>query len=145
MMQTIHNSKGFTILDLIFSIVILSIGFAGLARIFSSALNPSGTAGGTGQPMIVSATNLEQEKLEKIIADKAYSGYSAITSVNYPSEDLTSLGYPGWTRTTTIQYVQSDLTTTSASDVGYKKVTVTVTVPGVATPKTLSTVVSNWP
>lgn len=118
------DQRGFTILDVIFAVVILGVGLSGMTTLFSNINKNSGT-----NQMILSATQLAQEKLEEISAAKKYNGYSYVNATNYPvtAEDLTSSNYAGWTRSTTITEVQeSDLSTTQVGS-GYKKVTVTVT------------------
>ncbi len=136
----IFNQQGFTILDVIFAVVILGVGLSGMTTLFSNINKNSGT-----NQMILSATQLAQEKLEEMSLAKKYNGYSYINTTNYPTsaEDLTASGFAGWTRTTTITEVQeSDLSTAQVGS-GYKKVSVTVTWTG-GSSKALSALFTNY-
>lgn len=74
------------------------------------------------------AVFLAQDKMEEIMAKKAASGYSAVSTANFPTaaENIIRNGATAFTRTTTITEVaESDFTTVSVGS-GYKKVVVTV-------------------
>src|SRR3990167_4814546 len=117
------NDKGFTFIEAILVMVVLSGGLFGVMHLFHQNV-----ATAEDRKLVLVATLLAQEKLEAMTADKEFNLYASINSTNYPSssEDLTSLGYPGFNRATTIQEVNPvDLSSTQAGS-GYKKITVSV-------------------
>jgi len=90
---------GFTLLELIMSIVIISIASVGLFAIFTTSI----VSRNAPQPFeITVGTQYVQEKLEKIYADKrnpsSSKGFTNIDTAHYPPETLVN----GYTRTTTV-------------------------------------------
>ncbi|MGA3084672.1 MAG: prepilin-type N-terminal cleavage/methylation domain-containing protein [Thermodesulfobacteriota bacterium] len=112
------NNKGFTLIEALISVVILSIAVTGIFLIFSAGLAPRKA------PISIEHTTgaqLVQERLELIKADcnNPARGFVYIASANYPSETLTG-AFAGYTRTTTIS-------PSWGGDLNYTQVTVAVT------------------
>lgn len=134
------NQKGFTLIESVLALSLLSFGLLGIISLFHKNVSRAGD-----REFLLEATTLAQDKLEILIAAKKYDLYSSITSTNYPStsEDLTSIGYPGFSRTTSIQEVSGTDLSTALADSGYKKITVTVSWTG-GQSVTLTTVFTLW-
>jgi hypothetical protein len=113
---------GATVIELSICIMILGVALPSLITAFANAsrqsLEPVGEA---------IASFLVIERMEEIIATRYRntSGYDNVTTANFPNESPIS-GFAGFNRTVTVSYVTSALAS-SGSDVGYKKVRVTVT------------------
>lgn len=75
------SEKGFTLIEIIF--VILFLGGALLA-----GMNTMSTSltGGMATELLVVATNLANERMERIFADKKSKGYDYVSTRNYPVE-----------------------------------------------------------
>lgn len=113
--------SGFTLIELILTIVVISLGLTGLMSLFENV-----TRGILEADNAVIAGNLAREKLEQIVQYKWNSGYPALTGSLYPSETFTG-DYSRFTRSTSILEVAgSDLSTAEVGS-GYKRVEVTVT------------------
>ena len=128
--------KGFTLIETIMTIVILSIAVVGILQVFFSGLAPRNA------PMsieITIGTQLVQEGLERIKADRQNTarGFSYITSANYQAESLSG-AFSGYTRTTTISSWPIDTDTTK-----YKQVSVAVTHSS-RTVANVTTIVANY-
>lgn len=114
------SESGFSFIEAIFSMVILSLGFVGIMSLYA---NMNGNTENDSMKMV--ASKLASERIEQIMADKANLGYANINTGS--TSDSISYDSLSFTRQTNIQYVNSsDLTTTSASDTGFKRVDVTV-------------------
>lgn len=90
---------GFTLLEIIMSIVIMSIAVTGLYAIVTTSI----ASRNAPQPFeITIGTQYVQDKLEKIYADKrnpsSSRGFANIDTAHYPGETLGN----GYTRTTTV-------------------------------------------
>lgn len=120
MIQQLKNSKGFTLLEAVLSVVILGIGFLTtmmlIENISISAINSDRN--------IVSA-QLANEKLETILADKKFRGFSYVDNSHYPAESLTG-PYAGYKRKVFVSEVQSGDLFTPMPGSGIKRVLVTV-------------------
>jgi prepilin-type N-terminal cleavage/methylation domain-containing protein len=102
--KTIRKNKGdhrgFTLIETVMALVILSIAVAGILQVFFTGLAPRNAP----LPIeITIGTQLVQERLERIKADRKNParGFGYIISANYPAETLTA-PFAGFTRTTTI-------------------------------------------
>jgi len=115
--------RGFTLIEAIVSLVILSVAmpamFLAIADSQKKRMNPV---------LDSRARWLAAAKLEDIIADRhsATRGYVYVTSANYPTESPVP-GFAGYSRDATIAETGATLT---GAGVGYKTVTVTVTYTG---------------
>jgi len=123
------NQAGFTLIETIITLVVLSIAAVGVLSVFTVGIR------GSANPLVVEqAVQLAQERMDDIIGDRenAAIGFAQIIPINYPAETAVQLGFPGFSRTTTIICVSANALNTNnfaappcAS--GYTHVTVTVT------------------
>jgi len=116
------NAKGFTLIEVILIIVLLAIAIPGLITAVSFMTTFQVTATAT-----TTAMNLAQEELETVIAKKR-STCGTCGYANIPAGPGAFAAVPGFTeyqKKTAVEYVDSNLNS-SGSDVGYKKITVTV-------------------
>lgn len=116
-----NNEGGFTFIEAILTVVLLSFGLVGGLVLFQNSTDNSLT-----KDYKVIASELANEKIESIILDKKYQGYNYIVSANYPFETLPA-PYSLFTRSVTITEVQSDDLTTPQAGSGFKRVDVRVT------------------
>lgn len=135
----LKNRRGFTLIESVLVLSLISFGLLGILTLFQKNISRSGD-----REFLLEATTLAQDKMETLIAAKKYNLYASITSANYPAtpEDLTSVGFAGFSRTTTIQEVSNTDFTTAQVDSGYKKITVTVSWTGGSV--TLTTLFTLW-
>ncbi|MBU0506063.1 MAG: prepilin-type N-terminal cleavage/methylation domain-containing protein [bacterium] len=82
MKNRISNNRGFSLIECALTILIVST-----ALIVSMSVLQDGVMANTYSEGTTVATQIANEKLEEILADKAYRGYSyVIDSANYPEE-----------------------------------------------------------
>ena len=74
----------------------------------------------------VMATYLARERLERIVFDKVYRGYSYVVQANYPASENVSLGSNNFVRTLNIYEVTKSDLTTAQSGSGFKRIDITV-------------------
>lgn len=121
------KEKGFTLIEVILVIVIMAIAIPSLIMGVSLMTQRQVNALGT-----TTAADLAQEELEKIIAKKRSTcgtcGYANI-AVGTGTFSAVS-GFPNYEKKTDVEYMDSILSP-SGTDLGYKKVTVTVRAVGV--------------
>jgi Tfp pilus assembly protein PilV len=118
--KKIKNQKGFTIIETVLTTVLLSVGLLGSMQLFFSANTSS-----LENNFRVTASQLANEKIETIIADKTFRGYDYLVNSNYPFETM-STPDTGFTRQVDIMEVSpTDLSTVETGS-GYKKVGVIV-------------------
>ncbi len=119
------NDRGLSLLEVILSILILSIGLTGFFALFVTAVT------GSAEPVLSDAAlYLAQERMEQIAAGKRANGFATLTSANYPNDspkgpDPVS-GPLTFTRTVTFTDVAASDLKTPAVGSGYRKVMVTV-------------------
>lgn len=119
---------GFTLIELMLAIAILTIVLTGVARYTSQFLRAVSTS--TTRTM---AAEIATEQLQLVKADPSYLTLGAIwdeTKTGFP-------GYPNMTRTTTVSRI-----TGNAPARDYTVVTIRVTEPTMGTPVNLTTVVA---
>lgn len=122
MLKNLKNSKGFTLLEAALTTVILSVTlWSSLAMI--STVNASTH----DSDLKMVASQLANEKIESLLAEKAFDGYDAVntTSGTANAEQLTGVN-EGFTRSTTVTEVSSSDLSTPESGSGLKLVVVTV-------------------
>lgn len=111
--------RGFTLIEAIAAMVILSIGVPPILwAVRDAQVRRAG-------PILASrARFLATEKLEEVIADRHSTtrGYAWVNSSRYPPESPVP-GFPGFTRSVAVAETAADLVSAGA---GYKKITVTV-------------------
>jgi type II secretory pathway pseudopilin PulG len=121
--RRLATTSGFSLLELVMTIIFTSITMPALASMFMQAIENSPKA-----EFMMVANMLAQEQVEIIIADKAGSpvasgfGYSNITSAKYASVQPPS-PYNSWGRTVTITTVNMG----GSASYPAKVITVTVT------------------
>jgi type II secretory pathway pseudopilin PulG len=91
-----EHRAGFTLIELVVLIVVLSIGGALLAAMFAGALRALAS-----DRDIQTATQLAQEKAETVLADRRARGYAYVTAANYPVEGSVA-GFPSFARQVSI-------------------------------------------
>src|SRR5574337_941551 len=124
--KTDKNSGGFTLIEIIITLVVLSIAAVGVLSVFTTGISGSADPSLAGQ-----ATQLAQERMDAIMGDRANSsrGYTWITAaVNpYPAENPVT-GFPAFNRSVNIFCVTSaDLNTSTGAPPcasGYAHITV---------------------
>lgn len=92
------HSKGFSLIETIITLVVLSIAAVGVLSVFSA------TSRGSADPLILSqATQLAQEKMDVIIGDREDPGrgFAWVVPANYPAESPVA-GFPDFNRNVTI-------------------------------------------
>lgn len=118
-MQARHRRRGFTLIEAISTIVILSIALPPMLWAIRDShvrrVNPM---------MSSKARWLAAEKLEDIVADRHSTtrGYAWLIAGNFPAENPVS-GFTGFSRTVSFAETGADLVTAGT---GYKRATVTV-------------------
>lgn len=121
MLGRIKNKCGFTILDSVLSMILLSVGLMGGMTVLQNALLHSVQG---DRNMI--ATQLAQEKMDGILADNTFLGYDYVADEShYPEEDMMG-SYAGFTRSVTIIEVDTNDLTTPAPGSGLNKIIVQV-------------------
>jgi len=116
------NSKGFTLIETIITLVVLSIAIVGVLSVFTTGMK------GSANPLIISqATQFAQGEMDQVFGEKAGAGgFGSIVSGGCV------VTLPGFNCSRTVCYVSTaDLNSTAACGVvtNYKHVTVTVTHP----------------
>jgi prepilin-type N-terminal cleavage/methylation domain-containing protein len=118
------NQRGFTLIEVIITIVLLAIITSGLMAMFTTFARNNGDPS-----VIIQATELAQEKMEQIIGDKNFPtvGFNNVTNGRYGAENPVA-GFTGFNRSVNIIYVNTGAlnTTVSPGPTNYKNVTVTV-------------------
>ena len=131
-MNIIKNQKGFSLIEAIIVIIVISIGAIGVLTVFITGMK------GAGNPLVtIQAVELAQEKLDIVIGDRQNTarGYTYATNpANYSAESPVS-GFASFNRSVAIACVTTaDFNAAGSapapSCVGvtnYARVTVTVT------------------
>lgn len=139
MKKRMNNQKGFTLVESVMAMVVLSIGLWGGLATFTNA-----TASSINSDSQVLGSQLAAQALEEVFIDKNENGYNSIVSENYPSATL-SAPYTAYTKSVAINEVDPADMQTSQAGSGYKRVDVTITWgDAYAENVTVSTVFSNY-
>lgn len=130
------NSRGFTLVEAILTVVIIGGGLVGVMVLYQNATRSS-----MQSDVAIEAMYLAREKMEQTVATKVLSGYGAITG---SLTESVSVGGRTFTRIRSIAEVSGTDLMTSQSGSGYKSVEVTVRWGNAATEQvTLKTILSN--
>lgn len=113
--------QGFTLVELVLTLTLISVGLFGLLTTFEAA-NRGAIQGQVHQAAIY----LGQERLESITADKRFRGYGFIVAGNYPPTENVPVGTHRYTRILSIREVSGADLSTTMEDSGYKRIDVTV-------------------
>jgi prepilin-type N-terminal cleavage/methylation domain-containing protein len=122
-----NDQDGFTLIEIIITLVVLSIAVVGLLSVFATAIK------GSANPVVLNrAIALAQEKMDTIIGDRMNSarGFAYIIPGNYPAD----IPVTGFNRSVTIMCVNPGALDTDSGVApgaggcasGYTHVTVTV-------------------
>lgn len=112
---------GFTLVEVVLTIVVISIGLFGMMFLFDNV-----TRGAMEGDMNVAATYLARERMENVVFDKVYRGYDWVVNNRYPISESVSVNGQVYLRELSIGEVnKTDLTTAGAGS-GFKRVNITV-------------------
>lgn len=113
--------KGFTLIELIVVLVVLTVGLMTLLLAMRVANVQNATS-----HFIAVADRLASGKMELIFWVRDDANFNVVRNENFPPEDPVS-GFSNYKREVDIFYVElSDLNTSAGTDTGYKRVKVTV-------------------
>lgn len=127
------HTAGFTLIEIIIFIVVAGVLAVGLAAVFSTAMRGAAEPG-----QLTQATQVAQERMELILAQKRRLGFAAFVAPAFDPCNVT----PGPACTPPAGYaVASSLVASWGGDTNYKVVTVTVTGPSSTT---VTAVVANY-
>lgn len=133
------QENGFSFIELIMSIVVLSTALVSFLGAFSNSL-----ANSTTQQFSIRVAGMAREKMESLLSDRYTHGFDAITAANYPTENLSS-PYENYNVSTAITFVDEiDLDTVVVSS-DYKKIEITISHDdNLFSPIGFSSVISNY-
>ncbi len=80
-LKTLRNTQGYSLVEIVFVII-----FLGMALTATLSMTTSGLRNSVNTQFVTTATNLANEKMEEIYADKKTKGYPYIVQNNYSSE-----------------------------------------------------------
>jgi len=120
MKRGVGKSRGFTIIELLLTIIIISVGLMGIMALFENATRGAGQA-----DLNIIASTLARDKLEQVVSDKVAYGYANLNDTNYPDETFSSEFSPYSRNTAITEVAGNDLVTPEVGS-GYKRVDVTV-------------------
>jgi prepilin-type N-terminal cleavage/methylation domain-containing protein len=126
--KTDKKSGGFSLIEIIITLVVLSIAAVGVLSVFSTGIK------GSANPLLINqAVQLAQGELDAVIGLKAASGFSAAAlNTGTGQACKTSPMLTGFTCSLDICYVAAgslDDTSACGTATSYKRVKVTVTLP----------------
>ena len=123
-------THGFTLFELVVAMIIISVGFLGLARMFGDSIAPMVSAEDEQR-----SAQYAQECIEKILADRRSLGYSSATTSS--CDGLSSMA-TGFSRSVATTSITGDATSACPNGISCKTMTVTVSKGSVsATPTVL--------
>jgi len=137
---TKNRQRGFTLIELALTIVIIAVGLFGMMVLFDNV-----TRGAMEGDLNIISVYLGREKMERIVFDKVNGGYNYVSMVNYPASENVSVGNNNFIRDLSIYEVSKQDLMTPISSSGFKRVDVTVRWgTGPLQRVTLSTVLTNY-
>jgi prepilin-type N-terminal cleavage/methylation domain-containing protein len=116
-MQGTMNRSGFTLIESIMTLVVLSIAAIGVLTVFAVGMK------GSADPLIMTqAIQLAQGEMDQVLGERASAGFASIATGSCRSTMLA-----GFTCSRTVSYVNTaDLNAAVGGPTNYKHVTVTV-------------------
>lgn len=137
---TKNRQRGFTLIELALTIVIIAVGLFGMMVLFDNV-----TRGAMEGDLNIISVYLGREKMERIVFDKVNGGYNYVSMVNYPASENVSVGNNNFIRDLSIYEVSKQDLMTPISSSGFKRVDVMVRWgTGPLQRVTLSTVLTNY-
>lgn len=131
-MKLVKREDGFTLVEIILAIIIISIGVLGLVSAISF------TSGkGINAEVVSTAQTLAQERMEELLAKKRDTGYATTPDLDIGTT-ITALPSPftGYTRVVEVCNVDSSLgspdCTLPDNGSGFKRITVNINYSGLA-------------
>lgn len=138
-LKRLKDQKGFTIIEAIMSMMVLSIGLWGTMAIFQNVTQHS-----LSNDFKIIASQLATEQLENIISDKTFTGYDTVTDNEYTAQSLPA-PYSSYKKNVIISEVDPQDMKTILPGSGYKRVDVTVSWgPNTYEAVSVSTVLANY-
>jgi prepilin-type N-terminal cleavage/methylation domain-containing protein len=119
------GEDGFSLIEIIITLVVLSIAVVGVLGVFSTGIRSS------ANPLIIDqATQLAQGEMDRVLAEKALIGFFApdFDPTNPTPCDSASIMPPGFSCTRTFDYVQQGDLTTPVTPTATEYIRVTVTI-----------------
>lgn len=116
----LKNSKGFTLVEAVLTIIVIAIGLFGMMFLFDNV-----TRGAMEGDQAITSTYLVRERLERMIFDKVYRGYNYIVAANYPASETVLVGNQAYTRQVSILEVSKGNFSVGQFGSGYKRIDVT--------------------
>ncbi|HYA86650.1 MAG TPA: type II secretion system protein [Nitrospirota bacterium] len=121
------KSGGFSLIEIIITLVVLSIAMVGILSVFSTGISSS------ANPLFIDqATQLAQGELDTVIGLKIANGFNSLAAGTGQTCKTNNAMFSGFTCSLAICYVAAgSLNNTSACSTAtpYKQVTVTITMP----------------
>lgn len=118
----LKNSKGFTLIEAVLTIIIISVGLFAMMLLFDNV-----TRGAMEGDLATTSTYLVRERLERMVFDKVYRGYNYVVTNNYPASETVLVGNQSYTRQISILEVSKGNLSAGQAGSGYKRIDVTVT------------------
>ncbi|MCP5464066.1 MAG: type II secretion system protein [Deltaproteobacteria bacterium] len=119
-MKKIKNQKGMTLIESTLTIMILAIGFLPTVTLMQSFMKKHVVPGYETEAYL-----LAKDRLEEVLVDKSFDGFSSVESELYSTDVVTQNGM-NYTRTVNVLEVSSSDLSTPEVDSGVKLVTVQV-------------------
>lgn len=116
-----RKKRGFTLIEVLFTVVIIAVGLFGLMVLYYNA-----TRNVMEGDINLMATFLARERMEQIISDKVNNSYSYVTNSRYNTTSSVSVGNHFFTRSFNIYEVDGTDLVTPLDNSGYKRIDMTV-------------------
>ncbi len=116
-----HRSWGFTLIEIVLTIVIISVGLFGMMGLFSNV-----TRGALEGDINIMAVYLARDRLERLVADKVYLTYDNVVNSRYVTSEPVLLGINNFVREFNIYEVSKTDILTPQLNSGFKRIDMTV-------------------
>lgn len=117
----LNKRKGFTLIEVILTVVIISVGLFGLMILYYNS-SKSVVEGDIN----IMATYLARERMEQLISDKVNYGYNYVINDNYTTSATVSVGNHYFTRSFNIYEVNAQDLAAPEEGTGYKRIDMTI-------------------
>ncbi len=117
----LKKSKGFTLIEAVLTILIISIGLFAMMILFDNV-----TRGAMEGDTAITATYIARERLERMVFDKVYRGYNYVVANNYPATETVLVGNQTYTRQISILEVSKGNFSVGQMGSGFTTIDVTV-------------------